>query len=110
MPIPPRRRAPRTILAILAFPTILAAACAAPRPEKAASPAARLAAPIHRDAWGVPHVFSASDEGVLSGMAWALAEDDWPLIEANYVQAPGRAAEVEANAVGTYAVPGQAGG
>lgn len=39
-------------------------------------------ATIYRDAYGVAHVFAASDEAVLFGMAWALAEDDWPLIEA----------------------------
>jgi acyl-homoserine lactone acylase PvdQ len=51
------------------------------------------AATIHRDAWGVPHVFSETDAGVVYGMAWALAEDDWPLIEGNYLHALGRFAE-----------------
>lgn len=73
-------------------------ACLAPPPEQPSSPtpaeAARTAT-IHRDAWGAPHVFSATDEGVVYGMAWALAEDDWPLIEANYVRALGRGAELE---------------
>lgn len=58
---------------------------------------ARAQAPvatIHRDAWGVPHVFSDTDAGVVFGMAWALAEDDWPLIEENYLQALGRRAEL----------------
>ena len=49
---------------------------------------------IHRDAWGVPHVTSTTDRGVIYGMAWALAEDDWPLIEANYLHALGRYAEL----------------
>jgi acyl-homoserine lactone acylase PvdQ len=52
------------------------------------------AATIHRDAWGVPHVFSDTDAGAVFGMAWALAEDDWPLIEENYLQALGRRAEL----------------
>lgn len=51
-------------------------------------------ATIHRDAWGVPHVLSDTDEGALFGMAWALAEDDWPLIEENYLHALGRLAEL----------------
>lgn len=51
-------------------------------------------ATIHRDAWGVPHVFSDTDAGAVFGMAWALAEDDWPLIEENYLQALGRRAEL----------------
>jgi acyl-homoserine lactone acylase PvdQ len=56
------------------------------------------AATIHRDAWGIPHVFSETDAGAVFGMAWALAEDDWPLIEENYLRALGRAAEL--NGVG----------
>ena len=52
-------------------------------------------ATIHRDAWGVPHVLSDTDEGAVLGMAWALAEDDWPLIEGNYLHALGRTAELE---------------
>jgi acyl-homoserine-lactone acylase len=58
-------------------------------------------ATIHRDAWGVPHVFSDTDAGAVFGMAWALAEDDWPLIEENYLQALGRSAEL----AGEDAVP-----
>jgi acyl-homoserine-lactone acylase len=50
-------------------------------------------ATITRDAWGAPHVQSATDAGVVFGAAWALAEDDWPLIEANYLTALGRASE-----------------
>ncbi|MEX2609257.1 MAG: penicillin acylase family protein [Gemmatimonadota bacterium] len=53
------------------------------------------AATIHRDAWGAPHVFSDTDRGAVFGMAWALAEDDWPLIEQNYLRALGRLAELE---------------
>ncbi|MFW6039997.1 MAG: penicillin acylase family protein, partial [Gemmatimonadota bacterium] len=53
----------------------------------------RWSATIHRDAWGAPHVFSATDEGAVFGMAWALAEDDWALIEENYLMALGRSAE-----------------
>lgn len=50
-------------------------------------------ATITRDAWGAPHVESATDVGVLFGAAWALAEDDWALIEGNYLNALGRAGE-----------------
>ena len=49
-------------------------------------------ATIYRDAYGSPHVFAAKDADVLFGMAYALAEDDWPLIEENYVRALGRSA------------------
>ena len=58
----------------------------------------RDAATIHRDAWGVPHVFSDTDAGALFGMAWALAEDDWPLIEQNYLSSLGRSAELNGEA------------
>ena len=56
---------------------------------------------IHRDQWGVPHVLAPTDRDAVFGMAWAMAEDDWPLIEANYIAALGRAAEVD----GPEAVP-----
>src|SRR5687768_3978043 len=55
-----------------------------------AAHAPRPTATIYRDAWGAPHVFSDTDEGVVYGMAWALAEDDWPLMEENYLHAIGR--------------------
>ncbi len=55
---------------------------------------AKPAATIVRDTYGAPHIFSATDEGAVFGMAWALAEDDWRLIEENYIRALGRAAEV----------------
>ncbi|MBI4626741.1 MAG: penicillin acylase family protein [Verrucomicrobia bacterium] len=56
---------------------------------------------IYRDAYGAPHVFAATDANVLFGMAYALAEDDWPLIEENYVRALGRSAEREGEAAVT---------
>ena len=69
-------------------------------------PAAALSqaplATIHRDAWGVPHVLSETDAGAVFGMAWALAEDDWPLIEENYLRSLGRTAELH----GASALPG----
>lgn len=59
-------------------------------------------ATVHRDTWGVPHVFSETDAGAVFGMAWALAEDDWALIEENYLRALGRTAELS----GVSALPG----
>lgn len=75
---------PTTVLIAVLTGSILSAAAHAQAP----------AATIHRDAWGVPHVFSETDAGVVFGMAWALAEDDWPLIEENYLHALGRTAEL----------------
>lgn len=60
----------------------------------AASALAAQTATIHRDAWGAPHVLSDTDEGAVFGMAWALAEDDWTLMEGNYLHALGRYAEL----------------
>ncbi len=59
-----------------------------------ALPGTAQTATIYRDAWGAPHVFSETDAGALYGSAWALAEDDWTLIEENYLHALGRYAEL----------------
>ncbi len=37
---------------------------------------------IHRDTWGVPHVFGRTDADTAFGFAYAQAEDDWKTIEA----------------------------
>ena len=83
---------PSLLLAILAGWFLLPAYAQAQVPS----------ATIHRDAWGVPHVLSEADAGAVFGMAWALAEDDWPLIEENYLRALGRTAELH----GERALPG----
>ncbi|MEZ4316827.1 MAG: penicillin acylase family protein [Myxococcota bacterium] len=36
---------------------------------------------ILRDRFGVPHVFGVSDADAAFGLAWAHAEDDWPMIQ-----------------------------
>ncbi|MBT8336189.1 MAG: penicillin acylase family protein [Gemmatimonadetes bacterium] len=63
-------------------------------PEPAPEPGPPPRAVIHRDAWGAPHVLADTDADALYGMAWALAEDDWNLIERNYMNALGRSAEL----------------
>jgi acyl-homoserine-lactone acylase len=107
--------APRTLAALVA---LLAAGCGArigpgpggspgsgpgpdpgsgPGPAPGSGPQADPAAPaaiIYRDAYGAPHVVSDTDAGALFGMAWALADDDWPLMEENYLHALGRHAEL----------------
>jgi acyl-homoserine-lactone acylase len=50
---------------------------------------------IIRDNWGVPHVFGRSDADAVFGFIYAQAEDDFPRIEANYLTALGRNAEVD---------------
>jgi|GEM_PF-4672089 len=34
---------------------------------------------INRDKWGVPHIFGATDNATAFGLAYAHAEDDFPL-------------------------------
>jgi acyl-homoserine lactone acylase PvdQ len=85
-------RVNRVLFTVLAGSILPASAQATQAPE----------ATVHRDAWGVPHVFSETDAGAVFGVAWALAEDDWPLIEENYLRALGRTAELN----GPGALPG----
>lgn len=49
---------------------------------------------VFRDGFGVPHVFGPTDESVLFGAAWVQADEDWPMVEENFLRASGRAAEV----------------
>lgn len=57
---------------------------------------ARMAAgvTITRDSWGVPHIEARTDAGVVFGMAYAQAEDNFWQIEEDYINALGRAASV----------------
>jgi acyl-homoserine-lactone acylase len=50
---------------------------------------------IVRDDWGIAHVSGATDAQAVFGMAYAQAEDDFDRVEANYIDALGRRAEVE---------------
>ncbi len=49
---------------------------------------------IHRDEWGVPHVYGPTDASVVFGMAYAQAEDNFWQVEEGVIQSLGRAAEV----------------
>src|SRR5437764_14251564 len=49
---------------------------------------------IYRDAFGVPHVYGPTDASCVFGYAYAQAEDNFWQVEDNYIQAVGRAAEV----------------
>ena len=53
---------------------------------------------IIRDTWGIPHVFGKTDADAVFGLIYAQAEDDFPRIELNYIDALGRRAEVEGEA------------
>ena len=50
---------------------------------------------IHRDDFGVPHIYAQTDADTVFGLLYAQAEDDFPRIERNYIWAIGRLAEVE---------------
>jgi len=49
---------------------------------------------IYRDSYGVPHIYGPTDASCVFGYAYAQAEDNFWQIEDNYIQAIGRAAEV----------------
>jgi acyl-homoserine-lactone acylase len=53
---------------------------------------------IHRDSWGVPHIESSTDAGVVFGLAWAQAEDNLWQVEEDLVRAIGRSAELYGDA------------
>jgi acyl-homoserine-lactone acylase len=48
---------------------------------------------IYRDTYGVPHIYGPTDASVVFGFVYAQAEDNFPLIEENYIRALGRASE-----------------
>ncbi|MBM4202797.1 MAG: hypothetical protein FJ194_01425 [Gammaproteobacteria bacterium] len=49
---------------------------------------------IHRDEWGVPHVYGPTDASVVYGFVTAQAEDNFWQVEDSLIQALGRSAEV----------------
>jgi acyl-homoserine-lactone acylase len=49
---------------------------------------------IYRDNWGAPHVYGPTDASVIFGFIYAQAEDNFWQIEDSYIQALGRASEV----------------
>jgi acyl-homoserine lactone acylase PvdQ len=50
---------------------------------------------IHRDTFGVPHIFGKTDAAVVFGLAYAQCEDNFWQLETDYINALGRAAELE---------------
>ena len=57
---------------------------------------------IHRDQWGVPHIFGPTDSSVVFAYLYAQAEDNFWQVEENIIRATGRGAEVH----GEEALPG----
>lgn len=50
---------------------------------------------IIRDKWGIPHVYGKTDADAVFGLLYAQCEDDFPRVEANYIEKLGRQAEVQ---------------
>lgn len=50
---------------------------------------------IYRDTFGVPHIFGKTDASVIFGLAYAQCEDNFWQLETDYINALGRAAELE---------------
>lgn len=80
----------------LVFLVLVSSADAAPSYGQSFPSGERIArsVTIYRDYYGVPHVYGASDAGVVFGFVYAQAEDNFWQLEENYIQALGRAAEV----------------
>jgi acyl-homoserine-lactone acylase len=83
---------------LLPVALLLAGACATtpprdPEPGRWRAEAQRVT--IARDDWGIAHVRGKTDADAVFGMIYAQAEDDFNRVEANYLTALGRNAEVE---------------
>ena len=91
----PRLRRAAALLPGALFTLVATAHPVAAQPAQLArwqAQAARVT--IHRDRHGVAHVYGTSDADAVFGMVYAQAEDDFPRVEANYINAMGRMAEV----------------
>ncbi len=53
---------------------------------------------IIRDSWGIPHIYGKTDADVVFGLLYTQCEDDFQRVEANYIDAIGRMAEVRGEA------------
>ncbi len=91
---------PRTLLALAGLGLVLAGWSPASADDSSAATAkARATAlaktvTIHRDAFGVPHVYGPTDASCVFGFVYAQAEDYFWQIEDSYLRSLGRAAEV----------------
>lgn len=102
-PVAPQRLF-RTLIISMPTPPALISACAllattvAPADELSRWRDQASRVTIIRDTWGIPHIYGKSDADAVFGLLYAQAEDDFPRIELNYINALGRLAEVEGDA------------
>lgn len=76
-------------------PSVTAASAPRLDPEVERRRARAAAVTIVRDDFGIAHVEGVTDADSVFGMIYAQAEDDFPRIETNYLNALGRLAEAE---------------
>lgn len=50
---------------------------------------------IHRDEWGIPHIYGKTDADAVFGLMYAQCEDDFARVEMNYIEKLGRMSEVK---------------
>lgn len=50
---------------------------------------------IHRDQWGIPHIYGKTDADAVFGLLYAQCEDDFARMELNYIEKLGRMSEVK---------------
>jgi acyl-homoserine-lactone acylase len=72
---------------------------AAPTPEAARWARQARSVTIVRDDWGVAHIYGKTDAETVFGAVYAQAEDDFNRVETNYINAMGRLAETEGEAL-----------
>ena len=89
----------RRFLNLLVLPSLFCLVAWSVRAEEDTVPLSRWEAlaktvVIHRDKFGVPHVYGPTDTACVFGFIYAQAEDYFWQIEDNYLRALGRAAEV----------------
>ena len=85
-----------SVFRTIGISTLLLLSLLVTRAEAAGARVERLArsVTIYRDNYGVPHVYGPTDASCVFGFAYAQAEDNFWQVEDNYIQALGRAAEV----------------
>ncbi|MDI3261219.1 MAG: penicillin acylase family protein [Fulvimonas sp.] len=95
MSVPSFLRLPRGGAALLLAAVLAAGATQAGESDSARWRRQAQAVVIVRDDWGIAHVHGRSDAAAVFGAIYAQAEDDFPRIESNYLDALGWRAQVE---------------